>query len=348
MKKIILMFALIMGFAVNTMAQKEIVDNGTAKDNWFVTTSVGTHMWGDTENWGQFFRMKNLEYTPILVEVGVGKMFTPFVGAEINYGMMFVKNNGKFLDAHNLTANAVFNLSNILCGYNGHARKVEFDGIVGTGWVHVLGGGDTIPLRGSDLKGSDNISLRGAIRMNWNAWKNVAITVTPEVTWLPNVDKSFQSNILLGVRWNIPSKRGGFPMKKLFDQKQIDDLNATINKLNGDIKSQRKQIDDLMLQISQTSKDNKVITTTHSVAFEKGKYEVGDLSAVAEELVASPNDIVITATTSPEGSETFNKELAFKRANAVKDALVKLGVNANRITVNCDYAAQRSASIILK
>ena len=335
MKKIILMFVLIMGFAVNSMAQKEIVDNGTAKDNWFVTANVGTHMWGDEEHWGQLFHMKNLEYTPILVEVGVGKMFTPFVGAEVNYEMMFVKNHGKFLDAHNLTANAVFNLSNIIGGYNGHARKVEFDGIVGTGWSH-------------DFGGSDDISLRGAVRMNWNTWKNVALTVTPEATWLPSVDGSFQSNILVGIRWNIPSERGGFPMKKLYDQKQIDNLNATINKLNGDIKTQRKRIDDLKLQISQMSNDNKVITTTHSVAFEKGKYEVGDLSAIAEELIASPNDIVITATTSPEGSETFNKELALKRANAVKDALVNLGVNANRITVNCDYAAQRSASIMLK
>ena len=57
--------------------------------------------------------------------------------------------------------------------------------------------------------------------------------------------------------------------------------------------------------------------------------------------------ITIVGSTSPEGSEKFNRNLALARANAVKDALVKAGVDKDRITVTNAYGKQRNATIIL-
>ena len=54
MKKIIMMLALVMGIAVSANAQTAIVDNGTAKDNWYVGVGVGTNVWNDVNSWTLF------------------------------------------------------------------------------------------------------------------------------------------------------------------------------------------------------------------------------------------------------------------------------------------------------
>jgi len=360
MKKIIMMFALVMGIAVSATAQTALVDNGTAKDNWYVGVGVGTNVWNDVNSWTLFNTKSSngnnswWHTQPVHANVTVGKMITPYVGAEVDYSGVFNLENSKtFLDAHNLTGNVVFNVTNLLAGYHGHRRCFELELLGGAGWVHEF---DSEYANGST--GGNALSVRGALRGNVNVSKNVAITVTPEYLWLPKqftMRGEFQGvNLSVGVKYRIPTNRGNFPLKQLRNQSELDALNATIQSLqhaNTELARVNAELEETIKQL--LAEGHKVSVKTQSLGsyyFDKGKYDV-DVNKVAglvKALKDTNGSIVLTGTTSPEGSKSFNKTLAEKRANAVKDALVANGIEASRIKVKNNYEAQRSVVILVE
>lgn len=360
MKKIIMMFALVMGIAVSATAQTALVDNGTAKDNWYVGVGVGTNVWNDVNSWTLFNTKSSngnnswWRTQPVHANVTIGKMITPYVGAEVDYSGVFNLENSKtFLDAHNLTGNVVFNVTNLLAGYHGNRRCFELELLGGAGWVHEF---DSEYANGST--GGNALSVRGALRGNVNVSKNVAITVTPEYLWLPKqftMRGEFQGvNLSVGVKYRIPTNRGNFPLKQLRNQSELDALNATIQSLqhaNTELARVNAELEETIKQL--LAEGHKVSVKTQSLGsyyFDKGKYDV-DVNKVAglvKALKDTNGSIVLTGTTSPEGSESFNKTLAEKRANAVKDALVANGIEASRIKVKNNYEAQRSVVILVE
>lgn len=360
MKKIIMMFALVMGFAVSANAQTALVDNGTAKDNWYFGVGVGTNVWNDVNSWTLFNTKSSngnnswWRTQPVHANVTVGKMITPYVGAEVDYSGVFNLENSKtFLDAHNLTGNVVFNVTNLLAGYQGHRRCFELELIGGAGWVHEF---DSEFAKGGT--GGNALSVRGALRGNVNVSKNVAITVTPEYLWLPKqftMRGEFQCvNLSVGLKYRIPTTRGNFQLKQLRNQAEVDALNATIASLqnaNAELTRVNANLEETIRQL--LAEGNKVTVNTQSIGsyyFDKGKYnvDVNKMAGLVKALKDTNGSIVLTGTTSPEGSESFNKTLAEKRANAIKDALVANGVDASRIKVKNGYDAQRSVVILVE
>lgn len=355
-----MMFALVMGIAVSATAQTALVDNGTAKDNWYVGVGVGTNVWNDVNSWTLFNTKSSngnnswWRTQPVYANVTVGKMITPYVGAEVDYSGVFNLENSKtFLDAHNLTGNVVFNVTNLLAGYHGNRRCFELELLGGAGWVHEF---DSEYANGST--GGNALSVRGALRGNVNVSKNVAITVTPEYLWLPKqftMRGEFQGvNLSVGVKYRIPTNRGNFPLKQLRNQSELDALNATIQSLqhaNTELARVNAELEETIKQL--LAEGHKVSVKTQSLGsyyFDKGKYDV-DVNKVAglvKALKDTNGSIVLTGTTSPEGSESFNKTLAEKRANAVKDALVANGIEASRIKVKNNYEAKRSVVILVE
>lgn len=359
MKKIIMMLALVMGFAVSANAQTALVDNGTTKDNWYVGVGVGTNVWNDVNSWTLFNTKTSngnswWRTQPVHANVTVGKMITPYVGAEVDYlGVFNLENSKTFLDAHNLTGNVVFNVSNLLAGYHGHRRCFELELLGGAGWVHEF---DSEFAKGST--GGNALSVRGALRGNVNVSKNVAITVTPEYLWLPKqftMRGEFQGvNLSVGLKCRIPTTRGNFPLKQLRNQSELDALNATIQSLqhtNAELARVNAELEETIKQLLAEGHNVSVKTQSlGSYYFDKGKYDV-DVNKVAglvKALKDTNGSIVLTGTTSPEGSESFNKTLAEKRANAVKDALVANGIEASRIKVKNNYEIQRSVVILVE
>lgn len=358
MKKIFMMFALMMGIVMSANAQEALVDNGTAKDNWYIGAGVGTNIWNDGNSWTLF--NSNSQYRdekanswwrtqPLHFNVTVGKMFNPYLGAEIDYAMGFnLHGQSKFLDAHNLTANFVVNINNVIGGYHGKRHFFEIELLGGVGWLHNFNYG-----------GLNAMTVRGALRGNFNITKALAITVTPEYVWTPkNVGDAAQSlmgvNVSVGVKWRIPTKRGNFPLRKLYDEQEVNRLNAQIAALTETNTNLSKANADLAETIKKiVDKGETVVVKTQSlgtIAFEKGKAEV-DQSKVADVVKALKNTkgtIVLTGTTSPEGSEAFNKDLATVRAESVKKALVGGGIDENRITIKNDYENQRSVIVTVE
>lgn len=346
-----------MGLAVYATAQNAIVDNGGAKDNWYVGAGVGTNVWNDCTSWTLFNAKSYVQdgvtnswwrTQPLHADAYVGKYFTPYVGAEVDYTAVFnVRGNSQFLDAHNLTGNFVINLTNVFAGYNGKRRVFEVEFLGGLGWLHTFN---------PNADDANAMTVRGAVRGNINFNQKWALTITPEYVWQPkNVGDATVSaqgvNLYVGFKYRIPTKRGNFQLRRLYDQAEVDALNDQINTLhrtNADLAKANADLAETVKRLVEEG--NKVRFEAHnipSVQFEKGKSDVSkeDLCELVNTLKSTCGCITLVGCTSPEGSEAFNKKLGVARANAVKEALVSAGIDEARITVSDNYENQRCVKV---
>lgn len=126
-------------------------------DNWFVLANVGGHAFvGDYGSVGKFSGLLSPDFN-----VGIGKWFTPGIGAKLQFGIgnskgyskedtyytygdwltngdgiPYLKSKNKWWD---LNVNAMFNLSRLFCGYEGKVSDDlmnQFIASVGIGALH--------------------------------------------------------------------------------------------------------------------------------------------------------------------------------------------------------------------
>lgn len=357
-----MLLVFMMSVAVSASAQTALVDNGTAKDNWYVGAGVGTNVWNNGSSWTIFNDKAPGGETsswwrtqPLHIDVLVGKMFNPYVGVEIDYtGLFNLYKQSDFLDAHNLSANFVVNLTNLINGYDGARRTIELELIGGAGWLHNFN---------KDVIETDGVVVRGALSGNINLNKNFAITVTPEYVYTPKnvIDIATTKhgvNLSIGVKYRFNTKRGNFVKYKLYDQDEVNYLNSKINGLiatNENLSKVNSELSKANVDMAETinklvDEGGKVkvkIQSLGTLSFKRGKADVDITKAemIVTLLKQTSGTIILTGTTSPEGFEKVNKALAQKRAESVKEALVTNGVDESRIIIKNDYDNQRSVII---
>ena len=299
------------------------------------------------------------------VGVGVEKWITPIWGFGIDgtFGITNGSSKGAFQSGNwfnyvTVMGQTKLNLTTLCLGYTGEPRKFELIPSVGIGWIH--GFYRSTLVEGTYTSDANDLGTKFSVDFKYNVTPRLSVVATPYFAYnLTNEHASKHHNSMLewqprfdvrnswyGLEVGVSYRLGNtFKVcNKTHTQAEVDALNAEINELRE--KLEKKPTTVTVVQYI----DKAVVETVdnnYTVLFKQGKSDVGDLSDIAKKLNKTDASITIVGSTSPEGSEKFNRNLALARANAVKDALVKAGVDKDRITVTNEYGKQRNATIIL-
>lgn len=354
MKKL---FTLVAAAAFAASVSAQTVTESKTTDNWYVGVNggVASAMKGHA-------LLKDL--TPN-AGIRVGRYFTPVFGLAVESNAYFKNTNGytngTVVNAINTSLLGTVNLSNWIGGYKGEPRFFEVSAVAGMGWGHIFG-------TPSDCTKDDHLTSKAGLDFAINLGKDKAwqVYIEPAVIWglgggeLTNANNfkynANYSNLQLnaGVVYKFGNSNGthNFTIAQGRDQAEIDALNARINDLRSDLNgkdsqlaAKDRQIADLQKALDECNKRpkyEKPATATNlqpTVLFRQGKSVVDAAQYAPIELIAqymknhTDATVEIKGYASPEGSKEFNQKLSEKRAEAVKNILVKkYKIAADRLT----------------
>ncbi len=283
------------------------------------------------------------------------------------------KSTGTAVRYLNTSLIGTVNLTNWFAGYKGEPRAFELIAVYGLGWGHVFGNTDeyhkgitsSTSLENETGINHDQLTSKVGVDLAFNfgsdkAWQ---FYVEPAIIYSLNgkgysgVEYNLKNSFVqlnAGVVYKFKNSNGShnFTIAQLRDQAEIDQLNAQINdlrnSLNGkdsEIAAKNRQISDLQRALDECNakpKYKKPVTATNlqpTVLFRQGKSVVDRSQQPNVELIAQymknhpEAKVEIKGYASPEGSKELNQKLSEKRAEAVKNMLVKTyKISADRLS----------------
>lgn len=348
MKKLGLLFAAA-AMAVSVNAQT--VTESKTFDNFYIGINGGAQVKTTGESW-----MNNLNSNAGL---RIGRWFTPVFGLAAEGNVYF---NDHYMPQSKTVARymnvgliGTVNLSNWFAGYKGEPRLFEVVPVYGFGWGHTFGTDENYNV----------LTSKAGIDFTFNLGKAKAwqVYVEPSMNWSLNGygyegvayninNSAFQLNAGIVYKFKNSNGSHNFTIAQLRDQNEIDGLNSQINSLRSDLNdkdaqlsAKDKQIKDLQNALDECNKKPKYVkpaTATNlqpTVLFRQGKAVVDKSQMPNIELIAqymknhADAKVEIKGYASPEGNKDFNQALSQKRADAVKNVLVKkYKIAADRLT----------------
>ena len=363
MKKLFLMLA-VAASAMTASAQEPKSGFADAKfwDNWYLGANLGVMSKATDQA-----VLKNMN-----PEFGIrfGKWFTPSVGLSAEGAFLFGnKTKGYQLTDPSLFHAMKFhllgtlNFSNAFGGYTGSPRSFEVIGLAGIGLIHNFG---TKKEQFNDTRIQLNmLSSKLGLDFAWNfgSEKEWQFYVEPALTYALGGAKNgqkiqYNSNyanleLNVGINYYFKTSNGTHHFLNITecDQREIDALNNTINDLRNKNAADQAKIAQLQAEIARLTKalrdcENKPAPeapfeapTIPSVFYNVNKSLItkqqAENVAVAAQILKNHPELKlnIKGYASPEGKAKKNQELSVRRANAVKDLLVKkYGIDESRIT----------------
>ena len=342
MKKFILMFALLLGMAVNMTAQT-IVKPATF-DNTYVSVRYGVTA---------FMHPGCNEFTNFAhslagqSEIQFGKYITPKFGVALDGTL------GWDTYSHEKMSKNVVPFVSVaaLAKY----RVVDFNrfgvvAVAGPGWIHAFDANSN-----SEHFDQNGIFTKFQLEFSYKVTDRVIVDVVPELNYNftsgkfeHNHQPTFDArNAWYGLNVGLTYKFGNdFQLcDKLYTAAEWNALNEEVNNLRAELAKKPKEVKVVEPKVvKETVKD---ATFLPSVTFERGSAVVGSIDDLIKVVKATTGTVTLVGSTSPEGPEELNADLATARANAVKKALVKAGVSADRIKTVTTYDAQRAVQVLL-
>lgn len=361
MKKVLL-FLLLIGLSTGVMAQVEVsgekhsVATNSFWANWFVQANVvGSSFWGSQEQQSFKFSKMTKDYrTNLGFSIALGKWFTPGLGLRTKFNGVWgrsVISEDKSLNASKywtLQEQALFNLSNMLMGYN-EQRVWNF-----------------IPYAGGGI--GRNMSY-GCYALGFSVGLLNTFRISPKVAF--NFDINYGSyepsfdgfsaggdsklslkgrdrviNVELGLTYRLGKatwkSTPDIDAMQALSQSEIDALNAQLADLMAENERLGEELANAEQQAAPAPQEpvtiTKVVTAPVSVFFNLNKavissqrdlQNVAGLVAVAKEQGAK---LVVTGyADSQTGSAERNRQLSEQRAEAVVAELLKMGVSRDQI-----------------
>ena len=361
MKKITTLFA---AAVMAASASAQTVTESKTFDNMYFGINTGVSTATKGHHWLQDFRPN--------LGVRLGRNFTPVFGLAAESNIYFkevgrkqggLHKTGTAVNGINTSLLGTVNLTNWVGGYKGEPRCFEVSAVYGLGWGHVFS-------NAADY--NDNMNMftsKAGLDFAFNLGKTKAwqLYVEPSMNWALNgngyegvkydINRAmFQVNVGLVYKFNNSNGTHNFTIASGRDQAEVDALNAQINSLreqNATLTSKDEQnqknlsakdaeINNLKKALDECNKrPAKTATATNlqpTVIFRQGKSVVDPAQVASIELIANymknhkDANVEIKGYASPEGSKELNQRLSEKRAEAVKDILVKkYKISANRL-----------------
>jgi len=353
--------------SANVSAQSTAITGNKFGDNWYVGINAGaaTPMvkWSNDEK--GFFK-------GVAPKVGirVGKNLTTVFGLALDADAYFEANEKSgmkrktFIDAMNIDLMGTFNMMNLFAGYKGEPRSFEIIGLIGGGYSAAFGTGGH--RGGINAKAALDFAFNLGKAKAWQVYiEPAAILGQPSVQYANPFHKNFVADngkkkmngvfqVSVGVNYKFRTSNGthNFAKVGLRDQAEIDGLNAQINDARRacDQKCAAKDAEIARLKKALQECESKPKTAAAvekkaeptalqpTVHFRRGKATIDAAQyAPIEQIAQYMNNhkdvkVEIKGYASPEGSKEFNQKLSQKRADAVKNALVKrYKIDANRL-----------------
>lgn len=354
MKRILSIF--VMGAAVLT-AGAQAVDSHKFFDNW----SVGVYGGAVTPTTrGYFNHVRGVGGVELM------KQISPVIGLGVQ-STAGVNTTGSEVAFDNLTGMLIgtANLSNLFNGYKGTPRFFEVEAVAGIGINAYFG--DNSPY---EVAHGNTIVSKFGVNLNLNLGKKKAWTLMlrPAIAYdleggrhVSSTQMNVNNSVLeltAGVRYHFLTSNGThhFTRVRLYDQAEVDGLNAKINDLRAMVAEKDNEVakrDASIRQLQQQLNDERnrkpvvetrtVVNTNATlesvVTFRQGKSVVDAAQLPNVERIATymrnhkKSTVVVKGYASPEGSAEINAKLALARAEAVKSLLVnKYHIAASRIT----------------
>jgi outer membrane protein OmpA-like peptidoglycan-associated protein len=358
MKKLLMVLA-IASVSFSAMAQddptlKYSVATNSFWSNWFIQVGAQWNAWysADEHHFGlKRSPLEDFRSNPGAA-VAIGKWFTPGLGLRTKLMGIWGKSvrpvngdgKGYFNKFWTLNEHVLFNLSNMLCGYNPDRvwNFIPFAGAgVGRSMTHDRYGMDLSVGILNEFRLSRKVFLN--LELGWNRYENdidgTEMSLDPNKRGWDTHDNLLYAE--LGLTFNLGKgtwdKVPDLPAIKALHQSQIDALNAQLADANAEI----DRLNNLIRNHKCPEAVRDIIAAPATVYFYCNKTKSGpsyerdmvDVRTLAK-LAADKNvDLLITGyADSATGNPEHNQWLSDERAKTVADEVVGQGVSRSKIT----------------
>ena len=355
MKKLFIVLAMC-GLTMGSMAQettdpvqKYSVATNSFWSNWFIQVGADWNAFYSNEEHGQGLArspFKSFRATPGF-SLAIGKWFTPGLGLRTKFsgvwGRTVVDENKYSNKTWTLNENVLFNLSNMIYGYN-PTRVWNFVPFVGAG-INRNCDANTYAMNLSagilnTFRVSKHVGIHLALGWNWAESDCDGVTYGNYGgrVWDSHDNKLYAE---LGLTFNLGKatwdKTPDVDAIKALSQSQIDALNAQLNDANAEnarLKNLLAQKKDEPAPVAKNYSN-----TPMSVFFNINKATVAsrkdlvNIKSLADFAKENNSNLVVTGyADSATGSAAYNQKLSERRAETVANELVKMGVSRDNIS----------------
>lgn len=370
MKKLLAVLAFaglsLSGFAQDaTPTEKYSVATNSFWSNWFIQAGAEWNAWYSSEEHGQNFStspFKKFRSNPG-ASVAIGKWFTPGIGLRTKLQGIWGKEvynletgaQGKFNKYWLLNEHVMFNVSNLILGYN--ENRV---------WnvIPFVGGG----IGRTITHNFYSMDLSAGIQSTWKVAKHLNVYL--EAGWNrieSDIDggwedghrgwDSHDNNLYaeLGLQFNL----GKSNWKKTPDvdainalhQSELDALNAKLNDANAENdRLKQKLAEQKPVETPEAVKE--FVNTPVSVFFNINKTNVAsqqdlvNVQAIAKYAKQNGSKLLVNGyADNATGTSEINQKLSEGRAEAVAAELVKMGVEKSNITTRANGGSDELSPI---
>lgn len=346
MKKLLMVMALAgmtaTGFAQEAPVQKYSVATNSFWSNWFIQAGAQWNAWYSGQEHGSSNSKSPLEgfRSNVGASLAVGKWFTPGLGLRTKINGVWGKtvlgdNNSESTKYWTANEQVLFNLSNLICGYN-EKRIWNLIPFVGGGITRNMTYNTYAMQLGVGVLNTFRVSPKLAVNLElgWDRLEGDAdgIDISDGNRGWDSHDNRLYAEV--GLTYNLGkatwNRTPDVDAINAQHQSEVDALNAQINELRNRKPEVVEKIVEKRVEVPSTNTVS--VSDLIFVTFAQGKASLTSAAKKALDAVKEGAHVQIVGTASPEGSKQVNDRLSQARADVVAKYLKNRGVKVDEAT----------------